>query len=80
MKITFNKQFYKNVFIYLFILNLVHLIKTNFFQNSAPKIILMFLALGFQLFFALTAPLQERRRNKWLILIFVLSTIWTIYA
>ncbi|MBY4981106.1 thioredoxin family protein [Streptococcus suis] len=75
MNVSFNKAFYKSPSFYLFIFSSILFLKQGLFQRSMVIAILAVGLLVFQLFLALTEPVLDRARDKWLTLVFLLLSL-----
>lgn len=65
---------------YLSIFNIILFVKQGIFQSSMPIVILSIFLLSLQFFVFLTNSFADRRRNKWLILIFLLLSVYMLQA
>ncbi|WP_156009787.1 hypothetical protein [Streptococcus ruminantium] len=80
MGLSFNRSFYRNPLFYLFLFNLILFFKDGLFQRSIWITVLVVSVLLLQLFMALTEQVPERKRNIWLIVIFLLLSLFMLWV
>ncbi|WP_155970323.1 hypothetical protein [Streptococcus ruminantium] len=80
MGLSFNRSFYRNPLFYLFLFNLILFFKDGLFQRSIWITVLVVSVLLLQLFMALTEQVPERKRNIWLIIIFLLLSLFMLWG
>lgn len=80
MGLSFNGSFYRNPLFYLFLFNLILFFKDGLFQRSIWITVLAVSVLLLQLFMALTEQVPERKRNIWLVVIFLLLSLFMLWG